>query len=36
MKYKRYEQFKRRLQTLNLTPAQYQAVIQILAEALGI
>ena len=34
--YKKYEALKARLQKLGLTPAQYEAVIKLLAEALGL
>jgi len=34
-KQKRYEQLKERVKALNLTHEQFQAVIRILADALG-
>lgn len=34
--YKIYEAIKRKLQTIGLTPAQYEAVIRIVADALRI
>ena len=36
MKYKKYEALKRRLQTLGLSPSQYETIVQIIAEALGV
>lgn len=34
--YKRYEVAKRRLYALKLSPALYEAIVKILADALGI
>ena len=36
MKYRKYEALKRRLQTLGLSPSQYEAIVRIIAEALGV
>ncbi len=36
MKYRKYEALKRRLQTLGLSPSQYETIVQIIAEALNI
>ena len=34
--YRRYEDIKRRLLALGLTPTQYQEIVRIIAELLGI
>ena len=36
MKFKKYEALKARLQSIGLSPQQYETVIQLLAEALGL
>lgn len=36
MKYQKYEKLKRKLQELGLSPAQYECVLRLLAEALGV
>lgn len=36
MRYKKYEELKRRLQTLGISPAQYEAIVRIIAEALNL
>ena len=35
-KWQRYEKYKKRIEALNLTPQQYQVIIRILTEILGI
>ena len=35
-KWLRYEKYKQRVQALNLTPRQYQAIIRIICEILGV
>ena len=36
MKYRKYEELKRKLQELGLSPVQYERVLRLLAEALGV
>lgn len=36
MKYKKYEALKARVQNIGLSPRQYELVLQVLAEALGL
>jgi len=35
-KWLRYEKYKKRIEALNLTPYQYQVIIRIICEILGV
>ena len=35
-KWPRYEKYKKRIEVLNLTPHQYQVIIRIICEILGV